>query len=148
IDLPQLETRVVRAENLLKAAHKALDTLVKTGVAADSESLRTALMKLNAFSIQLTIPVVASGDEPATRATLLMQATAVLKESKLRVDRVTALGTAAAATDPKQRRDQLQERARAVFGASFVVVPQFTFDQAAELASAMGASTQLQGGDP
>jgi hypothetical protein len=148
IDLPQLETRIVRAESQLKAAHKALDTLVKAGAAADSESLRTALMKLNAFGIQLTVPAVAAGDEPATRAALLMQATAVLKESKSRVDRVTPLSTAPAATDPKQRRDQLQERARAVLGASFIVVPQFTFDQAAELASAIGASTQVQGGDP
>jgi hypothetical protein len=148
IDIPQLETRVVRAESLLKAAHKALDTLVKTAAAADSESLRTGLMKLNAFGISLAIPAVAAGDEPATRTALLMQATAVLRESKSRVDRVTTLSGVAAATDPKQRRDQLFERARAVFGASFVVVPQFTFDQTAELTSAMGASTQLQGGDP
>jgi hypothetical protein len=130
------------------AAHAALDAQVKRGAAADAESLRTALMRLWNFGVGLTIPTVATGDDPAARSTLLMQATAVLKDSKARVDQTTALGAAAAATEARPRRDQLIERARAVFGAAFVAMPFFTCDQPAELASALAASTQLQGGDP
>jgi len=148
IDLAQLETRVVRAENQMRAAHKALDLLVKKGAAADSESLRTALLKLNGFGVALTVPAVAAGDDAAARAALLMQATAVLKESRGRVDQIASLTALPPATEPRVRRDQWLERMRAVFGSSFVAMPLFTCGHAAELASAMAASAQVQDGDP
>ena len=148
IDIVQLDSRVVRSENLLKTAHKTLDALVKKGPVADSESLRTALVRLSSFGVASAIPVVAAGDDPSTRSVLLMQATAVLKESKARVDQIAVLSAAPVATEPPVRRDQLLERMRAVFGASFVVMPLFTCGNSAELASALAASTQLQGGDP
>jgi len=96
----------------------------------------------------LTVPAVAAGDDAAARAGLLMQATAVLKESKVRVDQITTLGAAPAAAEPRVRRDQWLERMRAVFGSSFVAMPLFTCGHAAELASALAASAQVQGGDP
>jgi hypothetical protein len=148
IDIVQLDTRVVRSENLLKTAHKTLDALVKKGAAAaDSESLRSALLRLSGFGVASAIPVAASGDDQSTRAVLLMQATAVLKESKARVDQIAALSAVSAATEPPLRRDQLLERMRAVFGSSFVAMPLFTCGNSAELASAMAASAQVQGGD-
>jgi hypothetical protein len=54
-----------------------------------------------------------------------------------------------AATDPHARRSQLVERMRTVFGQSFVVLPQFSCNTtaAAELKTALAASTQTQGGD-
>jgi hypothetical protein len=53
-----------------------------------------------------------------------------------------------AAAAPESRRDQAIERLRAVFSTSFVALPQFMCDQAAELANALAASTRVQGGDP
>ena len=147
IDLVQLETRAIRAENNLKTAHKTLDTLVKTGAAADGESLRTGLLRLYGFGMPLAIPAVAAGDDTSARAALLMQATAVLKDSKARVDQITTLAAAPAAADARARRDQLFARMRAVFGGSFVTLPMFVLDQPAELTSAMAATAQVQGGD-
>jgi hypothetical protein len=77
-----------------------------------------------------------------------MQGTAVLKESKARLDAGAALAAAPAATEPRARRDQLIERMRAVFGGSFVALPRFTCLHAAELGSALADSTVAQGGDP
>jgi hypothetical protein len=148
MNLTELEARVVKAEKALLAAHKALDTLVKKGVSADSEALRTGLLKLGSFGLASATPVVPGGDEGAVRASLLMQATALLKESKARLDQVQALAAAAAAGEPRPRRDQLLERMRTVFGSAFLAMPLFTCEHGAELASAIGASTRVQGGDP
>ncbi|HEX2309925.1 MAG TPA: hypothetical protein VHH91_04350, partial [Vicinamibacterales bacterium] len=147
LDLPQLENRVVRAENAFRTAHRTLDTLVKPGAAADAESLRTSLLGLAAFGVPSTVPAVAAGADAAARAGLLMQATGVLKESKARVDRIATLAASPAASDVRARRDQLLERLRAVFGASFVAMPLFTCGNAAELAGALGGSARVQGGD-
>jgi hypothetical protein len=147
-NLVELQARVTKAANALSAAHKALDTLVKTGAAASGESLRTALLKLAAFGVSAAIPVVAAGDDAAACSAMLRQATGVLKESQSRVDAHAALSAATAATEPRARRDQLDERMRAVFGGAFVTLPQFTSSEAAELTAALAASTKAQGGDP
>jgi len=147
LDLTQLEARVVKAEKALQSAHKALDTLVKRGAGADAESLRKALLKLNGFGLASAIPAVAAGDEDAARAGLLLQATALLKESKGRIDQVKALSASPAAIEPRPRRDHWFERMRAAFGSSFLVMPLFTCDHGPELASALAASTQVQDGD-
>ena len=54
------------------------------------------------------------------------------------------------ATEQRARCQQLVARMRAVFGQSFVVLPQFSFDAGggAEFANALAASTAAQGGDP
>jgi hypothetical protein len=66
------------------------------------------------------------------------------------LDQGAALRTIPVAGEPSARRDQLVDRMRAVFGQSFVVLPHFTCDaaSAAELTSALAASTTTQGGDP
>jgi hypothetical protein len=147
LDLVDLEARVAKAETALKAAQKTLDSLLKKGTAADSESLRTALLKLAGFGIAGAIPVSAAGDDEAARAGLRMQAAALAKETKARVDQGAALRALPAAATPEAKRDQAIKRLRAVFGTAFVALPRFACDQAAELASALAASTQLQGGD-
>jgi hypothetical protein len=148
MDLAQFENRVVRAEGGLKTAHRNVENLVKPGATSDSESLRTALLKLGSFSIAGSVPVVAAGDDPSARTALATQGAALLKESKARLDRIAALSAVPAATDPARRRDQLQERMQAVFGAGFLALPMFNCDNAAELTSALSASTDAQGGDP
>jgi hypothetical protein len=147
-NLTELSARVVRAEKGLKAAHKALDTLVRKGAAAESEALRTALLKLGGYGFQAAVPVIAAGDDAMARAGLNTQGIALLKEGKARIAQCDALIAGAAAAEPRGRRDQLLERMRTVFGSSFVAMPLFTCAHADELSGALGASEQLQGGDP
>jgi hypothetical protein len=148
LDLAELQARVTQAEAAIQSAHTVLDVLLNQGPAADSESLRAALLKLSDFGIAGAIPASPAGDDEAARARLIMQATALGKESKARLDRGVALRNLPAPATPEGKRDQAIERLRAVLGASFIVLPRFAFDQAAELATALAASTQLQGGDP
>jgi hypothetical protein len=77
-----------------------------------------------------------------------MQGIGLLKEGAARVQEVDALIAAPAPSEPRARRDKLLERMRTVFGSGFVAMPIFTCAHAAELKSALGASTTAQGGDP
>ena len=149
-DLTGLEARIARGEHGLDAAHEQLAGLVAQGTAEPAEDLRTAMLALGAYGIEPSIPSVAVGDTPEDRSALLSQAAALLKTSKARLDRAGTLGAQVAAADPRARCEQLLERGRAVFGAVFVILPSVTCDPAgaAELTSALAASTQQQGGDP
>ena len=84
------------------------------------------------------------------RDALARQATALQKISSSRLDVAARLRTHAAASDPRARCDQLLERAHAIFGARFVILPRIACDAAtaAELTNALNASTQQQAGDP
>ncbi|MGJ7510127.1 hypothetical protein [Variovorax sp. GT1P44] len=150
LDLAELEARVVKAENALNAASKALDTLVTKGAASTADALRTAMLKLGSFGLAPAVPAIAAGDDAPTRDALLQQAAALLKQGKPRLDQGATLRAAAASTEPRVRRDQLIERMRAVFGSPFVVLPRFTCDgtAATELSAALAATTLTQGGDP
>ncbi|MEJ8823735.1 hypothetical protein WKW80_17115 [Variovorax humicola] len=149
LDLTELEARVVKAENALNAAHKALDALVKKGTASTADALRVAMLKLGTFGLSPAVPAIAAGDDVPARAALLAQAAALLKQGKPRLDQGATLRGVASSTEARVRRDQLNERMRAVFGAAFVVLPRFTCDTAAaaELKAALAASTATQGGD-
>ncbi len=67
VNLTDLNARVTKAEKALKAAHKALDTQVRKGAAAESDALRAALLKLGGFGFQASVPVVAVGDDETSR---------------------------------------------------------------------------------
>jgi hypothetical protein len=150
LDLADLETRVVHADNGLAAAHTQLASLVGHGAGTPAESWRATMLAVGAFGIGAAVPIVAVGDTPDIRAALLRQAAALLQISGPRLDRATALRAQPAATDPRARCEQLLELGKAVLGARFVLLPRFTCDAAtaAELTDAMNASTQQQAGDP
>ncbi len=151
IDLTELENRVVKAENALNAAHKALVNLIaKVGTTTTAEALRTALLKLGGFGVSPAVPVSAAGEDPASIAALATQGQALIKLSGPRLDQGAALRALPATTEQRGRRDQLVQRMRAVFGQSFVVLPRFSFDAAGvtEFTNALAASTAAQGGDP
>lgn len=150
IDLTELESRVVRAENALQAAHKNLTSLIAMITTTTAESLRTALLKVGAFGIGPAVPVSAAGENPASIAALARQGQALLKLSGGRLDQGAALRALSVATEQRARREQLVTRMRAVFGQSFVVLPRFSFDAAGatEFTNALAASTAAQGGDP
>jgi hypothetical protein len=148
-NLTELTSRVTKAEKALKNAHKALETQVSKGQNADSDALRAALLKLGGFGFQAAVPVIATGDDALARAALITQAVTLLKESKARIAQIDALIiTAPAASEQRARRAQLLERARAIFGSSFVVMPLFTCENAVELKDALAANEEVQGGDP
>jgi hypothetical protein len=147
-NVTELNTRVTKAERALQAAHKALDTLVRKGAAAESDALRTALLKLGCLGFQAAVPVTAIGDDPTARAALNTQGIALLKESKARIAQMDALIAAPALAERRARREQLLERMRTVFGSSFVAMPLFTYDNSEELKSALAANEHVQGGDP
>jgi hypothetical protein len=148
VNLTELNARVMKAERALKTAHKALDTLVKKGAGADSDALRAALLKLGSFGFQGSVPVVAVGDDAASRSALNTQGIALLKEGKARIAEVDALIAAPAIAERRGRQKQLLERMRTVFGSSFVAMPLFTCENAQELKDALAANEEVQGGDP
>jgi hypothetical protein len=149
IDLVELESRVGHYESSLNAAHVVLTNLVSKGAATVAEDFRTAILNLATFGIGPAVPCSAVGDTPDIRNALARQAASMLKISGARLNQMTALRAQVVATDQRVRCDQLLERARAVYGAEFVSLPSFTCDAtaAAELNSALAASTQQQGGD-
>ena len=86
------------------------------------------MLAVGAYGIGPAVPNAAVGDSTEIHARLTRQAAALLKVSSSRLDLASRLRTAAAAPDPRVRCDQLLERARAIFGARFVVLPRFTCD--------------------
>jgi hypothetical protein len=151
VDLADLEARVVKAEQALNTAHTALTNLIaRITTTTTAEMLRGALLKLGGFGITPAVPVSAAGEGTNIVNALARQGKALLKISESRLEQGKALRLQAAATEPRGRREQLAARMRAVFGSGFAVLPRFTFDAAgaAELTSALEASTGTQGGDP
>ena len=151
IDLVELDARVVRAENALNAAHAGLKNLIaRITTTTTAEMLRTALLKLGAFGVEPAVPVSVAGEDATAKAALVQQGQALLKLSGPRLDQGALLRAEPVAADQRGRRAQLTARMRAVFGDTFAVLPRFTFDAAAatEFASAVGASTAAQAGDP
>ncbi len=140
IDLADLETRVVRAENGLNAAHKQLAALVAKSAATTAETFRAAVLKLGGFGVGPAVPTSAAGESPAAVASLVAQAKALMKTSGPRLDQAPALRARPAAADPRARQSQLVDRMRAVFGQAFVVLPRFSCDAAssAELTDRAG----------
>lgn len=149
IDLVDLQARVVRTENALNAAHKALLALIAKGTATPADSYRTALLALGALGVAGAVPLVAVGDDPNTRAALLQQAAAITKVTGPRNDQWIKLAAQPAATDAHARYAQLLEQVRAALGTTFVLLPKITCSAVAgaELNKALAGSTQQLGGD-
>ena len=150
IDLADLEARIKRGEDGLRAIHTRLDGRVNKGAAATAEDLRTDLLALGAYGIRPASPRTALGDTPDIRADLRQQAAALLKVSGSRLDQAVAAHAVAPAAAQRDRCLQLLAYGQAVFGGKLVMLPKFTCDSASatELKSALAASTAQQGGDP
>jgi hypothetical protein len=149
VDFSTLATRAGTAEDALQATHEALQALLQVGAAADADSLRAAVLDAGRFGVEGAVPLSVSGDDAAQRAPLQAQATALAKEVRARVDQGAALRALPAAADADtKRRDQLLERLRAVFGPGFPAMPGFACSNSTELASALAATVETQGGDP
>ena len=150
IDFADFENRVVHAENGFNAACNALVVMLDRPATLTTESLRSAMTTLGSYGVGPWIPVSIVGEDPEAIAALTQQAQALVKTAKARWDRVMALRTQLAAAQYRARYDQLAARMKAVYGDAFVTLPRFTLGapEATELASAMTASSAVQGGDP
>src|SRR5215469_10744575 len=150
IDLADLEARIKRGEDGLRAIHTRLDGRVNKGAAATAEDLRTDLLALGAYGIRPASPRTALGDTPDIRADLRQQAAALLKVSGSRLDQAAAAHAVAPAAAQRDRCLQLLACGQAVFSGKLVMLPKFTCDTASttELKGALAASTAQQGGDP
>lgn len=150
VDLDELERRVVEAEDAFDAAIATARGLVAQGPGASADQLRAGLIALARFGIASAIPVLAADDDASTRLTLSGQLAALLKTAQARADRTTSLRSLTAPTDERTRLVRLRDRASAVFGSTFVVLPRFSCDAptATEIASAISESPTALGGDP
>lgn len=148
-DLAELEARVVRLENSLNAFHRGTEKLLASKTPVRIDDIRNQILNFGLLGICPAVPCVAVGDDDAARTALLRQAAAVLRDSTPKMNRMFALREVPVATDQLARVRQLIERGQNVCGQEFVMLPNFTLDaaSASELASAIGASTQQQGGD-
>lgn len=148
-DLADLEARAVRLENYLNLFHRSTENLLASKTPVRVDDVRAQLLNFGLLGICPAVPCVAVGEDDATRTALLRQAAAVLRDSAPKMNRMFALRALPVATEPLARVRQLIERGQNVCGQEFVMLPYFTLDaaSASELASAIGASTQQQGGD-
>jgi hypothetical protein len=130
LDLDEYEQRVAAAEQALAAARDALTTALSGG------GLREAMLQVAAFGV--------TGAVPAPAVPLDVQARALLPELIRRLAPVSRPEP----VDDEARRDQLLDRARAVFGAGFLALPQFTAANAADVIASRADVASLLGDDP
>jgi len=149
IDFVELEQRVVRGENALGSANKALVGFIANATTTLATDFRTAILAMANYGIGPAVPCSAVGDTPDIRAALARQAAALVKISQPRVDQALALRKNTPATEQHARCEQLLERGRNIYGREHLSLPTFTVDAACtlDLKNALAASTQQMGGD-
>lgn len=130
LDLDEYEQRVIAAEQALAAARDTLTAALSGG------GLRKAMLQVAAFGV--------TGAVPAPAVPLDVQARALLPELARRLAPVSRPQLA----DEEARRDQLLDRARAVFGPAFLTLPRFTAASAADVTASRADVSSLLGDDP
>jgi hypothetical protein len=128
IDVKELAQRAKAAQSALTRPPATLKSRLAASATTSKTSLRNAITNLGRFGIPGSSPQPA-----ADLSDLAAQGATVASEAERRVAR------AKAATDPTQRL-------QAIFGDSFLALPQFTPVNASELAQSLAASATLQGG--
>jgi hypothetical protein len=132
LDVPEYLARADAAEQALTAARAALTQ-------ADEATLRTAALTAAAFGVPSAVPV------PGTPLTV--QVSALGKDIDSRMTKLARLPADDATLSDEVRRDRALERFRAIFGANFLALPQFTCAQAADVAASVADAAALLGDD-
>jgi hypothetical protein len=147
-DVVELRARADDAQAALKAVGESLGALVNAPATADLVALRDALSIAASFGITGAIPAPTTGDVARDRAALVAQAQRGLVESGRRWSAARDADAAFDRSAPAEaQRDHDVRRLRLLFGSDFPVVPRFTPPNAADLRSALAASTTAQGND-
>jgi hypothetical protein len=117
---------------------------------ASLEALREAILRASYFSVAGAVPLSATGEAPADRDVLRLQANSIAQELAQRSAQLTQLHTDFNATTAtiEDQRDYRLKRLRATFGDAFVVLPRFAPENAAELGQALADSAKIQDNDP
>jgi uncharacterized coiled-coil DUF342 family protein len=152
----ELTQRTEQAMQTLKLTQQSLEALLPTeqpeqqGATVDLEALRQALLRLAYFGIQGSVPLIAVGDSPEVRSTLLTQARSIAKEVARRLNRITELVAAFDVNHatPEARRDHDLDRLKEIFGAGFRILPQLVPINSADLNATFSSTLSLQGNDP
>lgn len=144
-DLAEVEDRSAAAELALRAADSALGAAI---AAPAGEPLRAALLAAVALGVPGAVPLSASGDEPAARAELQLQASVAQAGVRRRIAELEALA-APEPGDPRGRAEHAIARIRIVFGGDFRAVPRYTAPpgDAAHVDIRFASSAALQGED-
>jgi hypothetical protein len=150
IDMAELENRAKRAEQALRKLQSDLQALLTNPVTTDLEALRDAMLRASSFGVAGATPLSAAGAAQADRDTLMFQDNSITKELAQRITQLTTLQTNfdAGSTAVEVQRDYRLNRLRAVFGPSFIALPQFTAANAAELGQAWADGVKIQDNDP
>jgi hypothetical protein len=134
IDPKELRARADAAAASLRAMLTDLQSL---NDAADSESLRSAILKAAQFGTAAPVPLSPTGDTPADREVLSRQVISIATELAERVAKLD-----------EPANDVSLNRLRAIFGSTFVILPRFSAANATELQQALANSETIQDGDP
>jgi hypothetical protein len=155
LNLDELELRSRRAFESFRTVRASLQTWLAAPAAEQSkaeqlETARKALLQMAHFGLAGTVPLSAAGATAEELQSLLAQARSVEKEASERFTRLEEINRAlrAAGVTAEARRDLCLARLRTIFGASFVVLPQFTPPNVTEVKTAFENSAAVQEGDP
>jgi hypothetical protein len=150
VDVNELETRAHNGEQALSRLQADLQHLLNAPTAASLEALREAILRASYFSVAGAVPLSATGEAPADRDVLLLQANSIAKELAQRSTQLKKLHTDFNATTAtiEDQRDYRLKRLRATFSNAFVVLPRFAPENAAELGQALADSAKIQDNDP
>jgi hypothetical protein len=146
VNIAELKSRADSAEQSLRQTQASLNALLNDTGGVNLESLRDVILQSAQFGIVGAIPLSATGTATGDRDLLLTQAAAIASEFGQRVLQLRAV-VVNAATGGTSDIDPNVSRMRAVFGSSFVVLPQFAAGNASELESALADSEKIQAGD-
>jgi hypothetical protein len=158
VDTAEFRARADRAAAALRRARDQVEEQRALVVATADPALqvqildvlRKRLVDLFFFGLPEALPVSSLGGDAQARERLLLQAGVAEQEATGRLERLAALDAgfdrAAAAPEDRVRHDL--ERLQAVFGPQFRALPLVRPANAAELGTAVAASTAVQGGDP
>lgn len=149
IDAAELQQRADAAVARLRTAATTLDRAL-AAVSGSLDRLREAMLALVRFGIAGAVPLSASGNSADDRATLVVQAQAVAKDSAGRLAKIAEIERALAApgVTAQVAIDLHIRRLHELFGNGFLVLPRFRAPNDADLSRALAASVSVQGGDP
>jgi hypothetical protein len=154
-NLDELQLRSQRAFESFRSVRANLQTWIAAPAAEQSkaeqlEIARKALLQMTHFGVAGAVPLSATGATAEDAQSLLAQARSVEKEANERFARLDEINRAlrAAGLTAEARRDLCLARLRTIFGASFVVLPQFTPPNGTEIGAAFADSAAVQEGDP
>lgn len=150
LDAAELQARSDDAVDRYRGILSDLQGMIAPNAAPSPAQLRDRLIRAAHFGVQGAFPLSLIGTDDVAKSTLLTQASSIegemrrhsvlIGEMEASFDRTTAT--------PAEQQEHDVARLRHVFGAAFIVLPQFLAANPGELVQAFAASAAVQDGDP